>query len=164
MGLLISLLEVIASSVASAQRGVDTIESLRGLKGVYVAVENLGSDLEAAGLTKGIIQADVELKLRLARIKVLTEKEWLEELGNPSLYISVIGMKSEFGLYACSMVIELHQKVSLSRYPAIVVLGAITWHRGSIGVCREYKVDEIRDGVKDIVDKFINAYLSVNPK
>jgi hypothetical protein len=42
-----------------------------------VVVESLTSDIEADGLRKDSIKTDVELKLRLAGIKVLTEKEFL---------------------------------------------------------------------------------------
>lgn len=65
------------------------IESLRGLKGVLVLVEALKPEIEADGLRRDSIQTDVELKLRLAGIKVLTEEECLKEPGCPWLYVYI---------------------------------------------------------------------------
>ena len=51
----------------SAQTGVfekQHRETLRGLKGSHVLVEELDDDAAQAGLTKSILKTDVELKLR----------------------------------------------------------------------------------------------------
>jgi hypothetical protein len=50
-------------------------ESLRGISGVYVLVENLSDEARRDGLNEQDIQTDVGLKLRLAGVKVLTEAE-----------------------------------------------------------------------------------------
>ncbi len=160
----VSLMVVILSSMAYAQSSKNDIECLRGLKGVYVLVENLLSDIEADGLHKADIQTDVEWKLRLAGIKVLAKEEQLEEPGSPYLYINVNSKKLDVGLYAFSISIRLKQKVFLARNLKPNVYFATTWNMDLVGTVGEQKVDNIRNFVKDNVDDFINDYLSVNPK
>lgn len=163
--ILVSLMVVILSSMVYARSTRCEVESLRGLKGVNVTVEDLKSDIEADGLRKDSIQTDVELKLRLAGIKVLTEEEQFKEPGYPYLYVNVNSVKSNLApTYAFSIEISLKQVVLLVRDLKIRVFAAATWRKGSVGIVGEQKVDSIRDGVKDGVDEFINDYLSVNPK
>ena len=47
-------------------------ETLRGLKGVRVLVEDFASEVEKAGLTKNQLQPHIEDRLRRAGIKPLT--------------------------------------------------------------------------------------------
>jgi len=61
----------------------DQKDTLKGLHGVEVVVENPGPEVEKHGLTRQQIQTDVELKLRLAGIKVFSEKERLLSAGMP---------------------------------------------------------------------------------
>ena len=135
-------------------------ESLRGLNGVYIFIDDLSPNLERAGLSKNQIQTDVELKLRLAGIKVLTREEWKKEKGVP--YISVVidaspqRQKEPFPVF---IMVRLQQGVRL--YRNSLLMHTATWEVLSNGVLSK---ENIRAGVKDLVDKFINDYLSVNPK
>ena len=49
--------------------------SLKGIKGIFVFVEKLPNEVEKAGLRKDQINTDVELKLRMEGIKVVSEQE-----------------------------------------------------------------------------------------
>ena len=159
------VLFLLISSTAYAQQTKYNIESLRGLKGVNVVVEDLQPNIEADGLGRDSIQADVELELRLAGIRVLTEEERLKEPGCPYLYVNVNSYKdSTIQTYVFSISVELKQDVILMRYLQTVVYGATTWYTSRVGIVRAQMVDDIRDFVKDDVDKFINDYLSVNPR
>ncbi len=107
--------------------------TLKGLKGVDVIVEGLNPDIEKDGLHKSSIQTDVELKLRMAGIKVLTEEESLKESGMPYLYVNVNSGKIKTGFYVYSILVELKQAVFLSRDVNILCMGS-TWSPGSIGI------------------------------
>jgi hypothetical protein len=137
--------------------------TLRGLRGVEVVLETLPSEVEQAGLTSTTIRTDVELKLRLAGITVLSKEERLEQPGFPYLYISVNVVLSQhypkLAYYALDC--ELHQYVTLTRDTSIST-DASTWDKHLLGGTTT--LQNIRDNLKDLVDKFINAYLSVNPK
>ena len=81
------------------------IESLRGLKGVLVILEKLTEDIEKDGLSRSSIQTDVELKLRLAGIKIFTVEEWHKEPGRPFLSVYVNSIKPDNDL---SRILNIH--------------------------------------------------------
>ena len=157
------LFTMFCASDVFAQQPKFEIESLRGLKGICVVIESLSPDIEKDGLRIENIQTDVELKLRLAGIKVLTGEERIKEPGTPFLYVNVSSSKSELGIYTFSINIQLRQLVFLARDLDTRIF-ACTWIKGTIGTIGANNVVDIRDYVKDNVDNFINDYLSVNPK
>ena len=57
--------------------------------------------------------------------------------------------------------IELKQETNLKRNPSLEAHTG-TWSRSILGAVGKEKTGEIRNNVKDLVDFFINAYLSVN--
>ncbi len=140
------------------------MKQLSGLKGVFVLVKELDPDANQIGLTKEIIQQDVELKLRMAGMNVLTQRERYSEPGKPFLYINldIINIADSF---VYNILVELLQKVRLVRMPDLVHTGT-TWSKGSKGHVRLNGMPEqvIRNRIKDLVDLFLNDYLSVNPK
>ena len=160
---IIFLFTMVCASDVSAQELGYQIESLRGIKGVNVLIELLNPDIEKDGLKKEQIKTDVELKLRLAGIKVLNEEELLNEPGQPYLHVNVNSNKSELGFYSFSITIELNQLVLLIR-DLDTIFTACTWSTKTVGFAGVEKVGQIRDYIKDDVDLFINDYLFVNPK
>ena len=138
-------------------------QSFRGLKGVYVFVENLDPQIEKDGLTQDSIKRDVEVMLRKAKIKTLSKGEWFEVTGSPYLYVNANVLKlTETKEYIYSISIALKQNVYPVREP-IEILGAATWSVGGIiGITPN--LDKIRASVKELVNTFIKTYLSVNPR
>ena len=135
--------------------------TLCGLKGVYVAVEDLDPEIERDGLTRDQIYSDVESKLRQAGIKVLSEEEWKLEKGSPYLYVNAHIMKVMNGVYIFNITTEFIQEVHLVRNSDIKAPAAI-WSAETLGISDH--VRDIRDPARERVDKFISAYLSVNPR
>lgn len=141
--------------------------SLRGLKGVGVVVEALQPEAEREGLTKSQLRTDVELALRQAGIRVLSEEESLAEPGGPYLYINLNTVKSEvlyaFVSYSFSLQISLRQDATLTRDPSIKV-NAMTWQTSVLGSVSAANLQDLRKTLRDSLDQFINDYLAVNPK
>ena len=157
---LIPVMIILFSSLAQAQTYKET---LKGLKGVNVYVVDLKPDIEKDVLRRSSIQTDVEIKLRIAGIKVLTRIESLKEPGDPLLCVNVNSFKTDVGLYAYSISVELNQYVILERDKNIWCR-AVTWHSAVIGIVGGDNVNRLRDIIKDQVDHFINDYLEMNPK
>jgi len=134
-------------------------ESLKNLKGVYVNIQDVQRDLLQAGLSKDQIRKDIELKLRVAGIKVLTQKEHFKEKGAPFLHVYLNTISTKQGAFIYSIFFGILEEVSLVRNDIIV--DAITWSTSGMGY--DY-MEGIRTQIKNRVDEFINAYLSVNPK
>ena len=139
---------------------------LSGLKGMDVIVEDLNPAGKEIGLSKERIQTDVELKLRLAGIKVLSKEEWLDAKGRPYLYVRVTALKSTtLSLYSCFVEVSLYEQVVLVRDPKIVTSASTCRSGGYIMSGGSDVVKEsVRKTIKDLVDEFINDYLAANPK
>jgi hypothetical protein len=96
----------------------DSRASLKGLPGFSVLVEELSPEVEQAGLKVADIQTDVELKLRLAGIPVLSQAQMLLAPGQPYLYILVIvAARTTTDLWPLGIELQLRQNVHLVPEP-----------------------------------------------
>ena len=152
-----------STSPAFADDDVSSRESLKGLPGVFVIVQDLEPAIEQAGLTKADIQMDVELRLRLAGIPVLSRAEWITTPGGPYLYVNTNVFNSNNTVWPFSVEISSMQRVILERGSANIFF-APTWSVTTVGSVGSNKLTQVKDVVKEYVDQFINAYLAVNPK
>ncbi len=141
-----------------AQDSEITRKSLRDISGMSVNVESLSDEAKELGLSVETIRTDVELKLRLAGIRVVTDDEDLNLPGMPTLYVNITVPN---GTRAVSMSVQLQQNALLERNNQRAV-DVTTWDVGAVGV--NLTAQDIRDKIKDMVDRFLNAWLSVNPK
>lgn len=134
-----------------------TRASLKGLKAIHVTVENLSADAERDGLTQSQLQTDVELRLRQSGILVNND-------ASGYLYVNVNALKMTTTRgYAYSISVDMQQPVTILRTNVPMV--ASTWSTGSIGTVGLTRFSEVvRGDVRDAIDSFINAFLSVNPK
>jgi hypothetical protein len=152
-------------SIAPATASDSEIDraSLKGLKGVFVLVEDLNPLEEQAGLKTADVQTDVEEKLKAAGIPLLSKTQDIDTPGMPTLYISVsVASSTTTDLWPFSIDVNLEQQATLKRSPDTFVPTAITWHVGSIGAVDKSNIRSIRDRVNEQVAKFVNAYLKVN--
>lgn len=145
-----------------AQDDEETRLTLRGFQGVHVVVEQLSPTIEKDGLSTNQLQKDTESKLQTAGIKVLSKEEFLKTAGKPYLYVSVniSVLRTQITRYIFYIRVEFNQDVSLVRSPMVVP--AATWSVGGWGI--DFSLENIRDVVKDQVDKFVSAYAAVNLK
>ena len=151
------VVSLISTPTAHALDNEISRRSLRGLKGVQVIVESQKPEVEQNGLMTGAIQTDVELKLRQAGIPV-------SDRGDAGLIVGVSVLTSSDGLWPFMITVELDQTTALSRDPSIFLPAVPTWDVRVFGHVGKQNVRSLRDSVKDLVDQFINAYLTVNPK
>lgn len=138
--------------------------TLRGIKAISVVVERIDDpEIRKSGLRDDLVQGDAELKLQQAGIEVNSNAMQL-------LYVvvkpvqAVTRNRRSVGLYAVSFRLECLQTVTLLRDPS-VKLSAPTWSVENVAVI---PAGELSRGSKeiltDLLDKFINAYRSANPK
>ena len=135
-----------------------SLSSLKGLAAFKVVVEQLGPKIEGKGLTRQQLQTDVELRLRQAGVTVSSDAPAL-------LYANIAVVCNELVSAYCAYNInlEVQQTVRLAVSPESGTLLAATWSTGTTGLLGR-RVQLIRDGLKDQVDQFLNAYLAANPK
>jgi hypothetical protein len=137
-------------------------DTIRGLRGVYVAIEPNIPEIKEDELTEDQLRADTEMRLRLAGIKMLTLEDLQETDGHPRLcvYVAIMSLKTGKG-YVVRINVELHQTAYLARDPDILA-DAATWRNETMGI--SHSLDDIRNRVKDLVDRFVMVYRSVNPR
>ncbi len=148
---------------------LSSMESLKGLKGVEVLIEELNPDLENLSLTMIQIQIDVESKLRKAGVPVLSkeENEKIQPLRKPYLYLRINSCKlsSRRESIAFNIGIALNQQITLRGvFDSKKCFFAPTWYTNVVGSAGRKNVQEILDAVQDLTDKFISAYLKANPR
>lgn len=155
----------LASGTASAQMGANGIlfgegkrDTLRDLTGVEVVVESLDVD----GLSSGALKSEIEAQLDQAGIRVLKDKERLNQPGYPYLYVRLSLLNAE-PVHTYSLEISLNQTVTLTRYPSISTF-APTWWVHAVGVMSPLDVTTLRTTVHDYLAKFVHAYQAVNPQ
>ena len=163
-GLIVALVMTISLSggIATTIRASDAeIPVLRGLKEVLVHVEDLDFRVERVGLTTDHLRTDAELKLKMAGIKVQSEKESMETVGIPQLHIIVKVLGTSSGNYAAHIRLELRETVDLVRHPGVEVFTS-TWTTGRFGVTQS--LSDVRKQEQALLEKFITEYITANPK
>ena len=141
-----------------------------------VTVEVYGANAQQNKSLKDSIKTGVELKLRQSGVGVI-EREWLETPGFPMLRATVglyeakaTGPSEEYIFYSSSFRLDLRQAVLLKRDPDVAsgkneAIMATTWEAEQVGYApRDDLREQIRRTAGDLVEEFLNDYLSVNPK
>ena len=132
-------------------------ETLKDISVVSVLWEDLSVGPNMLAVTKETIQTDIELKLRLAGLRVVTEEEAVLLPGSPRVHVTTfVGPVAEVSLVE----VKLMQRVRLDRNAQSVY--SATWQKNSVSW--NVHAQFVRDQIKDVVDQFVNAWLSVNPK
>ncbi|MFC1515874.1 hypothetical protein ACFL7E_03845 [Thermodesulfobacteriota bacterium] len=135
-------------------------QTLKDLSGVYVVVENIKKNFEHNALSESSIKTAIETQLRSAGIKVLTDSENYMQKELPLLYVILKFLKVTDNHYDYSISVAIARRIFIEVDPTIEVYEN-SWFikdegSGSLG--------KYRPKLKEMIDRFINAYLSVNPK
>jgi hypothetical protein len=138
-------------------------DTLCGLKGVMVFIENIDTDVENHGLTKSLVKNEVESRLRQADIPVLTADEAFNMPGKPYLYLNLTTHNTGIELYSYSIRIELNQDVSMIREPSIRS-SATTWIANMVGIVGVGNLPAVTEDVSQLTNQFIRDYLAANRK
>ena len=158
-------------------------KTLHGIESVVVIVHPVEaewqSELAKVGLSENVLQASIEHQLQKAGIQVVSEEE-----SSRSATEGILNVRLKFSdpepakkkypaldkkedtieevdvkkRYVYAIRLNLRQLVSLKRDPTAEAF-SITWQAESAGMRR---LALIKDDVKDLVDVFIEAYVSEN--
>ncbi len=143
------------------------LDSLRGLSGVQVVVEDVSDDFRREVITRELLVANTELRLRREGIRVYDRESEVDSVlrvreGDGYLYLRVTSVRRGTA-WAFHVKLEFRQDVKLER-DLEVSLGAPTWHNGSIVITGEQMArGEIWDQVDGHLSLFINEFLAANP-
>jgi hypothetical protein len=135
-------------------------ELLRGLDGFRLTVDRIRPDVERDGLFRSTLQEDMELRLRMGGVKVLSEEEAEKNPDAPCLYLYVDALKCSLG-YVYRIRLSLMEPVKLVRNNA-KVSATVLRIPDELGITSN--LSEIRDAAGEFVDEFVKAWKAVNPK
>ena len=132
-------------------------ESLKGIHGIYVVVEDLGPELRGI-LNRSELRKRVEAQLQTAGIRLVKELEAAKLPGEPYLYVNMAALPLGPKRYACRIDLEVHQLVALVHNSSRG--HAITWEQG---VVTAGGVKTIFNNFDELILDFICDYLAMNP-
>ena len=136
-------------------------DTLQGLTGVHLVVEELRPEVVKDGLSKEAIEERVIQKLWEAGVRVLMEDQWTLAAGAPYLYLNVNAVKSR-DLYVYAVDLQLNQTARLERLPSVAV-SATTWGTGCrVGAVSADSVRVLAQVAAESVDRFIDDYRDAN--
>jgi hypothetical protein len=137
-------------------------ESLTNIVTLEVLIEDLSPESEAAGLSRDQITTDVELRLRKSGIKVREQGQGVKP--TPILYVNAhLVMAQSGGSFVYTINVSVEQDVKVIANDRFCL--ASTWSSSKLGLVGHDKIARVaRDVIGDLVDEFLNDYLSVNPK
>jgi hypothetical protein len=137
--------------------------SLRGVAELDVLVELIDPEVQALGLSLEQVKTDVELRIRNAGLRIAHQhRRRISSATTPYLYVNMNILKGrQVPVYACSIHVAFRQRVRLLSQNAVAY--ATTWEKGFVALYSVQGLERgVRDGVIDLVDRFINDYLAAN--
>lgn len=152
---------------ASAQDSEAQVKTLAGLKGFLVVINDVGPEGHSAGISEPALVDQAEAGLRAAGIRVATRDEYLAspDRSLALLGITISSVKSRAGdTFALSCFLQVTQTMMLVRDPAIRAPAA-TWYAGGTGIAAAEVVNgESKKWLAGLMEHFLEAYRSANPK
>lgn len=151
---------LVISTHAAAHIRTGQPEVLKGLEAVRLEVERIKPEIERDGLFRDTLQSDMELKLRMAGIRVLSEEEAQKKPETPILYLNVDALKCSLG-YVYNIGLYLIEQGTLARKP-MKASGIFLRIPEQLGIAS--RLSEIREAVDDSLDEFIKTWNASNSK
>ena len=139
----------------AAGAGPKQAESLRGLKRFDVLIEHLNADEESIGLNTDTLKVDVELRLRTAGIKIVSD------LDAPYVYVCINVLRIEdLRVAAYSVAVRVQSNVKIIQTGKMT--NATIWESGKIGTGSSVLLrDAVRKTIGGLVDQLTHDILSV---
>ena len=130
--------------------------TLRGLASSRILVKVFNYEGKSIATFKSEIVEDLELKLRNAGIRIDPNSD-----NSIELFVNIIEVPKAPESFMYVIEIAVFQKGRLMRDEKASICDVSTWSLGYYGLCHD--MTKIRENVKDQIDVFVNAHLSVNP-
>ena len=147
---------VLAGGDTPRAQDQDERENLADVREVNVVVEDLSDDVEATGLTRRTLETAVERRLEERRVPLGNSRSAVD------LYISVDTHIGSTGLYAYCVEVAVQQLVTIEGNQLRTL--ADVWDVGSLGTVGAANLPQVEQVVLQIVDRFIEDFLEMNPQ
>jgi hypothetical protein len=147
----------------SAQMFVPTgRDTLRGLPGVEVVVEELQPEIAREGLSRASIQSDVVAQLKAAGIRVYPSQMANASQAKAYLYVHVnaLTLPRQAG-YALAVQVHLRQTL-VSRVTGSNVVNAMTWDAHNVLGVPDSDLRLVRREIRSFVSQFVEDWTAVH--
>ncbi len=140
-----------------------TIDTLRGLEGIWVVVTKRDIKAEKYGLIAQTIKGQVESRLQQNNIPILSKEQYKQSDKGGILCIDILPLiAEEMGYSAVGINIALMQNVLLTGEGANRVCQATTWEQRTVALCDMDGLREIPQSVIGFIDRFIKDFGAAN--
>jgi hypothetical protein len=154
---------VITVTDSYSQDEVAETESMRGVDGVGIRIDEIDPKAAADGLNRDKILSAVSDELKKAGIKVLSSNETAQAKGKPTLYVSINTIKHPGDVYSFTVSVSLDQLVTLVRNQKRQLMSP-TWSvLGTGASIPENLGSDAEKYVLLMVQKFIDDFKEANP-
>ena len=150
-------------AIASRTAGQDVDaerESLRGLDGLRVQVEDLTDKAREGGLTEAALHTYLEMRLRQARIPILPKDEGGQSRAYLYLEVRAIPVRARGG-WTYRLDLDVKQRACIRGGGSCPWL--TTWDVGALVITPDNLADHVRGVLVGYMDDLVNDYLAANP-
>jgi len=137
-----------------------TRQSLRESMSFAVLVKVIQTKTGQDRFDVDVLQREAKSKLRMAGIDLVPLKE--AKSHTPFILITITSLKDRrVSYYVYNVDLSVLQETNLLRTPSIRATG-VTWQTHAIGLSED--LQPIRVAMDKVMEQFITAYISVNPR
>ncbi len=157
----ISLLMISPDSFSQGDQA--EINTLKGIKGIGVSVEDIDADAVAEGLNKDKLLQLITQKLKKSGVKVLTDLELRTVSGQPKLVLNINSIKQPGPIYIFTTTLDLTQIVLLERNKGLTSVSPTWTVLTTGGSLPEDLAATVQASIDPMLDSFITDYKKANP-
>ena len=151
---LAAALALMAESTASAQMFVSTgRDTLRGLPGLEVVVEELPPEVQRAGLATDAVRGDIQRRLASSGVTVYTTQQQNASPAKAYLYLHLNALELSGGVIAISVQVQLRQTVA-SKATSSNIVNAMTWDSHNVFALAGRDATPLSTALMEMVDGF----------
>jgi hypothetical protein len=157
-GPLVTLALIVMASSASAQMFVSTgRDTLRGLPGVEVVVEELPPEVQRAGLASDVVRGEVQRRLAASGVTLYTTQQQNASPAKAYLYLHLNALELPGGTMAIAVQLQLRQTVK-SIVTTSSIVNAMTWDSHNVFALTGRDAAPLTGAVLEMVDGFADDW------
>ena len=136
-------------------------DTLRGLPGVEVAVENMPPELQEAGLSTALVRTGVEQRLRAGGVAIYPSQQANPSIAKAYLYVKLNALRLPGQLQAVAVQVQLRQTLR-SPVTSSNIVNAMTWDAHDLAVLTDPDARPLQDVIDEMVDRFVADWRAVH--
>jgi len=150
------LSSILVSGAVASENDDYSVQTLRGLSGIYILVTSESPDLVNSGITRETVLRETKQAFDNSGINILSLKESFQEKGRPYLEVDITTAKTPAGDIGYSLEVSLNQEVRLTR--TSIIVHTQTWRARETGGIKEGELPSLLGRTRALVERFAEDY------